>query len=907
MLRWFCISAVLVITGAMGNIAVAEENNALGLYPVSLRCEYVENPLGVDMAEPRLFWNVESKERGQKQTAYQILVSSSAENLDQGQGDLWDSGKIASDETAHVLYKGKPLLSSQEVFWKIRVWDKDAKLSAWSKTANWTMGVLAEADWKASWIGAKEPAETLLLRKEFTVKPQLKRAVVHVCGLGQYEVTFNGVNSTENLLTPGWTKYDKTCLYESYNITSLLKEGSNAAGLFLANGMYNVKAGRYTKFTGSFGPLKAIAQILLEYNDGTSEIIGTDENWRVSPGPITFSSVYGGEDYDARLEQKGWDKPGFADSKWRPAEKMQGPGGALKGVSCSAPPIRKIETLKTASIKEIKPGTAVYDLGQNVSLIPRIQVKGKAGSIVRITPAELIKPDGSVDRRSCGGGECYWQYTLAGEGAETWFPKFFYHGSRYLQVECKAVDGGDVPVVELLEGVVVHSSSDPVGEFSCSNELFNRIRTLIRWAQRSNLVHVITDCPHRERLGWLEQYHLNGPSLRYEFNLAGLFTKGMNDMADSQLANGLVPDIAPEYVVFSDGFRDSPEWGSAYILSAWQQYEWTGDTALLQKYYEGMKRYVAFLGSRSKDYIVSHGLGDWCDLGPNSPGVAQLTPIAVTATAFYYVDASLLAKIASLMNKEDDVKTYTELAEQIRKAFNKTFFHPETGQYATGSQCSNALALVMDIAEPKNRDAVLQSIVNDVRKRGNALTPGDVGYRYLLKALAEGGRSDVIFDMNNQSDKPGYGYQLNQGATSLVETWDARKDTSWNHFMLGHIMEWFYHDLAGIGYDPSAPGYKKISIKPQPVGDITWAKASLDSIQGKIVSSWSIRDKRFILNVTIPANTAATIFMPAKSVIGITESGAAIETKKEIAFQWYEAGYAVYKTGSGNYEFSSPW
>ena len=907
MLRWFFRSAILVIIGVMSHFAIAGENNAQGLYPVSLRCEYVENPLGVDMAEPRLFWNEESKERAQKQTAYQILVSSSSENLDKDQGDLWDSGKTSSDETTHVLYNGKLLSSSQKVFWKVRVWDKDAKTAGWSKTATWTMGVLAEADWKASWIGAKVPAETLLLRKEFTVKPQLKRAVVHVCGLGQYEITLNGVNSTENLLTPGWTKYDKTCLYESYDITGLLKEGSNAAGLFLANGMYNVKGGRYTKFTGTFGPLKAIAQIQLDYSDGTSEIVATDETWRVCPGPITFSCVYGGEDYDARLEPKGWDKPGFADSKWQPAEKMKGPGGALKGLSCSAPPIRKIETLKTVAVKEIKPGTVVYDLGQNVSLIPRIQVKGKAGSVIRITPAELIKPDGSVDRGSCGGGECYWQYTLAGEGSETWVPKFFYHGSRYLQVECKAVDGGDVPVVESLEGVVVHSSSDPIGDFSCSNDLFNRIRTLIRWAQRSNLAHVITDCPHRERLGWLEQYHLNGPSLRYEFNLAGLFTKGMNDMADSQLESGLVPDIAPEYVVFSDGFRDSPEWGSAYILSAWQQYEWTGDTALLQKYYEGMKRYVAFLGSRSKDYILSHGLGDWCDLGPKPYGVAQLTPIAVTATAFYYEDAKLLAKIASLLHKEDDVKTYTNLAEQIRKAFNQAFYNSTTGQYATGSQCSNALALVMDLAEPKNRESVLQAIVDDVKKRGNALSPGDVGYRYLLKALAEGGRSDVIFDMNNQSDKPGYGYQLNQGATSLAETWDARRNTSWNHFMLGHIMEWFYHDLAGIGIDLSVPGYKKITVKPQPVGDITWAKASVDTVQGKIESHWQIHDNRFVLNVTIPANTTATIFIPAKSVTGITEGGAAVETKKEIEFQWVESGYAVYKTGSGHYEFSSQW
>jgi hypothetical protein len=873
-----------------------------------LGCEYVSNPLGVDVAAPRLFWKLESSERDQRQTAYQSLVAAAAETLALDNGDLWNSDKVVSDETTQIPYQGRPLKSSQQVFWKVRVWDKDGKVSAWSQPASWTMGLLSEADWQARWIAARADSETLLLRREFTVKPGLKRAIAHISGLGYYELSLNGHKAGEDLLSPGWTKYDKTCLYDTRDLTPLMSEGHNAVGLLLGNGMYNVKGGRYIKFKGSFGPLKAIVQLRLEYADGTTEIIGSDEQWGTHPGPITFSCVYGGEDYDARLEQGGWDQPRFDDSKWQPAQVVNGPGGKLRGLSAAAPPIRTFDVLKPVSVKPLTKGVTVYDLGQNAALVPRIVVRGTAGAVVRIIPAELIKKDGSVDRWSSApdGAPVYWQYTLAGGGRETWFPKFFYHGARYLQVECTApAEGGELPLVEALAGVVVHSASAPVGEFECSSELFNRIHSLVRWAQRSNMMSVLTDCPHRERLGWLEEYHLNGPSLRYEFNLAQLFTKGMSDMADSQLANGLVPDIAPEYTVFEGGFRDSPEWGSAFVIVPWQQYEWTGDRELLRRHYDGMRCYVAYLGTRAANRIVSHGLGDWYDIGPGRPGLAQLTPVALTATAFYYCDARILAQAAALLGKADEAKQYEELAAQIRAAFNQKFFSTANRQYATGSQCANSIPLVMDLVEPENRGAVLEAVVRDVRRRGNALTAGDVGYRYLLRALAEGGRSDVIFDMNHQSDKPGYGYQLKMGATSLTEAWNADPQSSQNHFMLGQIMEWFYHDLAGIGGDPTGPGFKKIIIRPQPVGDLTWAKASFDSIRGKIISHWSKADGAVTLSVTIPPNTTATVFVPATSADQVSEGGVPAARRAGVQFLRQEKDRAVFEVRSGQWVFQS--
>jgi len=887
------------------------------LSPTKLRCEYAVNPMGVDLDSPRLFWIDESSERGQHQTACQILVASTEKNLSADKGDLWDSGKVASDETIQISYAGKKLPSWQRVFWKVRVWDADGKVFGWSKPANWTMGLRAE-DWKAKWIGATDTnIPSLLLRHEFTVKPGLVRALAAVCGLGEYEMTVNGKEVGDDFLSPGWTKYDHTCLYDLRDLTASLKPGKNAVGLEFGNGMYRVvgPTNRFAKWRGSSGPQKAIAQIRLEYADGSVETIGTDDTWRVSPGAITFSSIYGGEDCDARLRQPGWDKPGFDDSKWAAAEVVGDAGNQLRGISCSAPPIREIEIHKPVSTRTLTDGDVVYDLGQNAAHVPHITVSGPAGSKVRLMPSELLDAEGAINQGSMGGGHRGWiscEFTKATDGMETWSPKFFYVGCRYLQAHFTAATNGTLPSVKSIEAAVIQSSSEPVGEFECSNDLFNRIRTLVRWAQRNNMVSLMTDCPHRERLGWLEQDHLNGPALRYEFGLAQLFTKTMNDIADSQLSNGLVPTTAPEYTIFRNksdtehlrnDFGDSLEWSSAFTLVPWQQYEFDGDLNLFRIHYDAMKRYLDYIGTRADNYIVNYGLGDWYDLGPKKPGVSQLTPVALTATAFYYQNAEIMARAAGLLGKTEDAKRYSELADNIAAAFNKKFYDPTNHFYATDSQCANAIPLVMGICAPENRAAVVDAIVRDVRSRGNALTAGDVGYRYLLRALADGGRSDVIFDMNSRADKPGYAMQLAKGKTSLTEAWDG--GSSQDHFMLGQIEEWFYHDLAGIQDAPGSPGFKAIVINPQPVGDVTWAKASYESIRGKIVSDWKRTDKEFTLKTTIPPNTTATIFVPATSADKVTEHGKPAERSAGVKPLGIKNGRAVFAVESGSYEFKS--
>ncbi|HEQ60600.1 MAG TPA: alpha-L-rhamnosidase, partial [Firmicutes bacterium] len=667
-----------------------------------------------------------------------------------------------------------------------------------------------------------------------------------------------------------------------------------------------VIGGRYTKFQGSFGEPKLIAQLHIEFADGSTMDIGSDRSWHAAPGPITFSCIYGGEDYDARLEQPGWDRPGFDDSAWQAATVTDGPGGRL--VAQSAPPIRVMQIFKPKRVTEPNPGIFVYDLGQNFSGWPRLTVRGQAGAIARMTPGELLDGDGKVTQHG-SGGPAYFQYTLKGRGDEVWQPRFTYYGFRYVQVEGAAPPADpphpEQPLIFDLEGHFVHNSAETVGQFSCSNPLFNRIHEIILAAIRSNMQSVFTDCPHREKLGWLEETHLMGPSILYNHDVQSLCRKIIRDMSEAQTEEGLVPDIAPEYTVFSGAFRDAPAWGSAYVILPWYLYEWYGDQEILQTHYGGIKRYVDYLTSRAEDHIVSHGLGDWCDIGPAPYGPSQLTPIALTGTAIYYQDLTTLARIAALLRMEDDAEHYTTLARDVRRAFNERFFDPETSQYATGSQTSNAMPLLLGLVEPANAAAVLENLVQDVRAHNNHLTAGDVGHRYLVQALAEGGRSDVVFDMTAQTDPPSYGFQVEHGATTLTETWDPRLGFSQNHFMMGHVEEWFYRSLAGIDRDPRGAGFDRFLIRPQLVGDLTWVKASYLSIRGRISVEWRIDGSDLDLKVTIPPNTTATVYVPARDIDKVTESGRPAVESEGVRFLRMEAGSAVFEVGSGNYAFQS--
>ena len=534
-------------------------------------------------------------------------------------------------------------------------------------------------------------------------------------------------------------------------------------------------------------------------------------------------------------------------------------------MTSAAPPIRTFEELPLRQLSSPDAHTVVVDTGQNTSIVIAARVNGPRGSFVRITPAELLHPDGTVDRGSAGGGDAWWQYTLAGTGqTEEWTSHFFYQGARYLQVTRFKGPDGELPVVENLRAFVVHADSPAIGEFSSSNDLFNRIYALVRWAQRSNMVSVLTDCPHRERLGWLEQYHLNGPALRYDFDLARLYRKGMGDMADSQLPNGLVPDIAPEYTVFEGGFRDSPEWGSAYLLAAWQQYEWTGDVELLRNALRGNGALRGLSRStcvrihrvaRSRRLVRHWSESAWCcaaDTRSAHGDRVLLRGLEGPRTCRGGRSAVRLTPTGTTRSQRPSARRSTPDTTTRRPTATRRARRPRTPSRSSWNWY------------PTRSVQRVASLVDDVRQHGNALTAGDVGYRYLLRALADAGRSDVVFDLNSQAERPGYAYQLKLGATSLTEAWDADPKSSQNHFMLGQIVEWFYRDLAGIGQEARSVAFERIVIAPQPVGDITSVHASVNTIRGRIASEWTHTNGQFVLTATIPANATATVSVPAR-------------------------------------------
>ena len=878
-----------------------------GLTPYALESEARHNPIGIDQGRPRLGWKLKSDRRGDAQAAYEIMVASAPEKVASGSADLWDSGRVNSAETAWIPYSGTPLNSFQRCWWKVRVWSSSGESSPWSEAAEWTTGLVDPRDRRGMWIST--PGNALrsgpmpLFRKEVTVERPVRRALVFVAGLGSHELRINGAKVGDHVLAPAWTNFRQTVLYESFEVTSMLRTGPNAIGVLLGNGFYNVVGGRYSKYTGSFGAPRLWLQLHLEFVNGTASDTGTDLEWRVHDGPITFSDVYGGEDFDARLEPAGWDRAGFDDSNWPKSSFVEPPGGTLR--ADSSPPARVLQTFDAIHVSQPKPGVFVYDLGQNFAGWPKIAVSGPAGASVRLTPGELLDTTGTVSQRS-SGSPAYFTYTLKGSGTEYWSPRFSYYGFRYVQVEGAAPKSAriaNLPVVHNLTGDFIYLDVERTGVFSSSDETLNRIHALIDAAVRSNLQHVLTDCPHREKLGWLEESYLMGPSLLYNWDLRTFLPKIIRDIREAQTIDGLIPDIAPEYVVFNEGFRDSPEWGSAGIFLPWSAWQWYGDMQPLEHAYRTMKAYTEYLGSKTKDGLLTYGLGDWYDIGPGEPGYAKLTPQGVTATATYFADLRVLEQTARLLHLEGDAKTFQAAAETERQAFQKAFYKPAEDTYATGSQTSLAMPLVTGLAPDSARGALVDKLVADIRRAGNHPTAGDVGYHYVVEALTNAGRSDVLFDMAKVKTAPSYAAQLAAGATSLTEAWDANPHSSQNHFMLGHIEEWFFSGLAGIRLDPEKPGMRHILINPQPVGDLKSVNASWDSFRGPVSVKWQADQDTFRITVDLPPGISADLYLPAASASQVSTSGSPISQGSGIRFIRQAGNRLVYGISSGRYEF----
>ena len=909
-----------------------------------LTCEMQEGLVVVE-GSPRLGWVMESPENGTRQSAYEIDIREAFTGR-----SVWNSGKVYSSQSQLVSTKGADIRpdNSFNYSWRVRVWDETDTPSEWSSEAKFRAvperlssgqwigaitrqnahlpegrkfhgGELKKPEVKAAWEAVDTLAKkSICLRRTFQVgdateggtnrKPGKKivEATAYVCGLGFYEFSLNGKKVGNSEFAPLWSDYDKTVYYNTYDVTEQLRRGENVVGILLGNGFYNVQGGRYRKLQISFGPPTLLFELVINYEDGTCTTVHSDNDWKYDFSPVTFNCIYGGEDYDARREQKGWNQIGFDDSHWRPVVIQEAPKGILRP-QMAAPvkimeryDIQKVTKLNADQVASASVSTKrtvdlsafVLDMGQNLAGFPEITVRGKRGQKVTLIVAEALTEEGACNQRQTGR-QHYYEYTLKGEGDETWHPRFSYYGFRYVQVEGAVLKGQKnpqkLPVLKNIQSCFVYNSARKVSTFESSNRIFNAAHRLIEKAVRSNMQSVFTDCPHREKLGWLEQVHLNGPGLLYNYDLTAYAPQIMQNMADAQHSNGAMPTTAPEYVIFEgpgmDAFAESPEWGGSLVIFPFMYYETYGDDSLIKKYYPNMRRYVDYLKTRADKGILSFGLGDWYDYGDFRAGFSRNTPVPLVATAHYYMTVMYLVKAAKMVGNDFDTRYYTSLAQDIMAAFNKCFLHKDTAQYGTGSQCSNALPLFLQMTQNADEQGNYQSdadlhekvftnLIKDVEAHGNRLTTGDVGNRYLIQTLARNGVHELIYKMFNHEEAPGYGFQLKFGATTLTEQWDPRQGSSWNHFMMGQIDEWFFNSLVGIRPSTTPKqGYQKFIIAPQPVGDLKYVKASYETLYGTINVDWTCENGTFTLNVSVPVNTTAVVYLPGEKEPKEIQSG----------------------------------
>lgn len=889
---------------AAGLLLLATMSVPARLLPARLQCEYLDNPLGLDAQQPRLSWIDDSHQRAQKQSAYQILVASTAARLKANEGDLWDTGKVFSDQTLQVPYGGPALRSGQRCYWKVRVWDQDNRPSPYSEAAFWEMGLLSPADWQGRWIGrtadiAAHPAP--MLRQTFLVGAKVKQARAYICGLGYYELHLNGSKVGDHLLDPGYTRYDKRALYVTYDVTEALHQGRNAIGVMLGTGWYDVHTlavWDFHKAPWRAAP-KLLMQLKIDYADGRSEYIATDSSWRVSTGPVVFDSIYSGETYDARLEKPGWDTAAYDDSDWGRAPVMEAPAGKLSAQAM--PAIMAERVLRPVAIAEPKPGVFVFDFGQNFAGFAELRVRGPAGAKVVMKYSERIDRAGMIDRAEIqqhvlhlDTNQLYQTdtYILKGKGLETWHSRFDYHGFQY--VEVTGFPGK--PTLDTLRGIFIHSAVRPVGEFACSNPLLNRIWQAGRWSYLSNLQGIPTDCPHREKNGWTGDAHLAAEQALFNYAPQAVYTKWVNDLDDEQRPSGELPGIVPTSG-WGYTWGNGPAWDSAFPHLPFYLYEYCADARILCDHYAGLKRYVDYLTTKATNGIVSIGLNDWAPY-------KTATPADITSTAYYFRDAQIVALAAQLRGEPAEARKYTDLAASIRQAFNEKFYHADTGTYGNGSQTSLSCALYQGLVEPANRQRVVDNLVAAVDRCNGHIDTGILGAKYLLNTLTDNGRADVAYRIASQKDLPSWGWWLSQGATTLWEQWNGSE--SRNHIMYGDISAWFYKTLAGINPDLASPGFGHFFIKPNLVGDLSSVRASYDSARGRIVSNWEIRDGRFQLKVTIPANTTATVWLPGAVPERIMEGGRPAAGISGIRQVGTERGGTLFEVGSGTYHFDAP-
>jgi alpha-L-rhamnosidase len=865
--------------------------------PTDLRCEYLSNPIGIDVREPRFSWVLHHTARAQVQTAYQVLVSSRPEGVDRDTGDVWDSGKVALSDSIQVVYAGKPLASGQTYYWKVRYWDTAGNASPYSATAQFEMGLLSRDEWKGQWI------EGDMLRKELTLDGKIVRARAYVTALGYYELRINGEKVGRNVLDPAWTTYPKRVLYTTYDITRRLRSGKNALGAMLGGGWATLGERFFDPDVGPYYKAPALLlQVNIELEGGRTVSVASDGSWRASKGPIVSDSVYDGEVYDARREIPGWDRPEFDDSTWSAAQAVEGSKGTLSAQMM--PPIRVIDSMLPVSLSNPKPGVYVFDMGQNMSGWVQLRVQGSAGTQVTLRFAELVYPDGTINRENLEAAKSRDIYTLKGEGQETYEPRFTYHGFRY--VEVTGYPG--IPSLDSLRGRVVHTAVGTVGSFVASKQILNDIQRLIHWSQLTNLFSVPTDCDQRnERQGWMGDAQATAEEAMMNFDMAAFYTNFIRDIRDAQAPDGQLPDTVPRKYGSIPGDLG---WQTAYPLLCWYMWQQYGDRRILQENYEALKKYVEYLRSHAQDNVYRlHHEGDWVEVAH--------TPGDYIADVWYYYDVSLFSRMAQLLGKTAEAASYGRVAAQIKEALNRTFFNANTGNYANGTQTANAMALFLDLVPKDHHDDVVDNLTNDIVYAHNThVTSGFIGVKFVMPVLTATGHSDLAYELAAQTTYPSWGYMVEQGATTLWELWQKKTGpamNSQNHIMFGSVGAWFYNALGGINLSPDSVGYQHIRIAPQVVEDLHWASASVETLRGTVSSSWSHSPGVITLEVAIPVNSDAQVVVPAEEQMTdvairegdrvVWEKGHYVSGDPGLTGATQDGRAIIFQVGSGQYSF----
>lgn len=869
-----------------------------------LICEYHTNPIGIDIQNPRLSWKIQTTEENILQTAYEIRVTDQNPKGKQ----IWTSGKTNSGQSLNVVYDGPALKSMQRVYWQVRTWDNKNKVTAWSAPAFWEMGILEPETWKASWISissestAKGSKPAQYFRKEFSGVKKVKSARVYVTSLGLYQLFLNGQKVSSDLFTPGWTSYKNRIQYQTYDVTSMIQQ-KNSIGAIVGDGWYRGNIG-WGNANGYYGQkIALLAMLQINYADGTSEIVGSDESWKASNGPILFSDIYNGESYDANMEMPGWSKAGFDDKNWKPASVTDQTKDNL--IAPQGEVVKAIEELKPIKLITTPKGEKVFDMGQNMVGWVKLQVQGKKGDKVTLKFAEVLDKEGNFYTANLRAAKATDEFILKGSAVETFEPHFTFHGFRFVLIEGLSGE----PALDQITGVVIHSDMKPTGSFACSDPLINQLQHNIQWGQKGNFLDVPTDCPQRdERLGWTGDAQVFSMTAAFNFDVAAFYTKWMRDVAADQLPTGRVPHVIPD-VLNGDG--GSTAWADVTVIVPWTTYLSYGDQRILDVQYPSMKAWVDFMKERAGEKLLWTGdnhFGDWLAFATNrSDYTGATTEKDLIATAYFAYSSGLLSRIASIIGKNDDSKHYAALSDQVKKAFVNEFVTP-SGRLVSHTQTAYSLALAFDLLPENLRPKAAGFLAEDVQKMGH-LTTGFVGTPLLCKTLSDNGYDKLAFMLLNRKDYPSWLYPVTQGATTIWERWDGQKPdgtfqdvgmNSFNHYAYGAIGEWLYQYVAGINIDPKSPGYKHFFLEPHSGGGLNHADAEFASLYGQIKSGWKLDGNDFVYDATVPANTTATIKLPGAKINSLSLPEGLKSSVKES-----EDGISV-EVGSGSYSFRYP-